>query len=145
MKLIRTHVPKFTISILEDNLYYNRLIKNQISCYFEDYGIINNCSFTVRSYINSSDFFSNFSGNTDVALLDFYLQDGETALSVMDKIKKVNEKCKVLIISGTQNLETYYKTFWQGAADFVLKDKFAALKTCRIIEAMCSEKLTKNS
>jgi response regulator of citrate/malate metabolism len=145
MKISKPGIPKFRIAILEDNLYYNKLMKNQISCYFEDFGMYNHCSVTVKSFVNTSDFVSNLSINTDVVLLDFYLQDGENALGVMDKIKTANEKCKILIISGSQNLDTYYKTFWKGAADFIMKDKFAALNVCRIIEAICTEKMTKKS
>jgi FixJ family two-component response regulator len=134
-------IEKFKIAILEDNLFYNRLLKKQLDDYFENLGVLNNCVFSIKSYTNTNDFLENLSESTDVALLDFYLQDGETALKVMEKIKQKSENCKVIIISGIKNVHSYYKTFWMGAVEFITKDRTAPLRTCRLIEAIYSEKL----
>lgn len=134
-------IEKFKIAILEDNLFYNRLLKKQLDDYFENLGVLNNTIFSIKSYTNTNDFIENLSANTDVALLDFYLQDGETALKVMEKIKQKSENCKVIIISGIKNIHSYYKTFWMGAVDFITKDRTAPLRACRLIEAIYSEKV----
>jgi FixJ family two-component response regulator len=138
---IKPAIEKFKIAILEDNLFYNRLLKKQLEDYFENLGVINNTAFSVKSFTSTNDFVENLSPNTDVALLDFYLQDGETALKVMEKIRSKAENCKVIIISGVKNIHSYYKTFWLGAVDFISKDRTAPLRSCRLIEAIYNDKI----
>jgi FixJ family two-component response regulator len=138
---IKPAIEKFKIAILEDNLFYNRLLKKQLEDYFENLGVINNTAFSVKSFTSTNDFVENLSPNTDVALLDFYLQDGETALKVMEKIRGKAENCKVIIISGVKNIHSYYKTFWMGAVDFISKDRTAPLRSCRLIEAIYNDKI----
>jgi FixJ family two-component response regulator len=138
---IKPDIDKFKIAILEDNLFYNRLLKKQLEDYFENLGVINNTAFSIKSFTSTNDFVENLSPNTDVALLDFYLQDGETALKVMEKIRAKAENCKVIIISGVKNIHSYYKTFWLGAVDFISKDRTAPLRSCRLIEAIYNDKL----
>jgi len=138
---IKPAIEKFKIAILEDNLFYNKLLKKQLEDYFENLGVLTNCVFSIKAFTNTNDFVENFSENTDVALLDFYLQDGETALKVMEKIKYKSANCKVIIISGVKNIHTYYKTFWLGAVDFITKDRTAPIRSCRLIESIYTEKL----
>ncbi len=134
-------IQKFKISILEDNMFYNRLLKKQLDDYFENLGVLTNCIFSIKSFTNTADFVKNFSAKTDVALLDFYLEEGETALKVMEDIKEKSPDCKVIIISGIKNIHSYYKTFWLGAVDFIAKDRTAPIRCCRLIEAIFAEKL----
>jgi len=138
---IKPTIEKFKIAILEDNLFYNKLLKKQLEDYFENLGVLTNCVFSIKSFTNTNDFVENLSENTDVALIDFYLQDGETALKVMEKIKYKSADCKVIIISGVKNIHTYYKTFWLGAVDFITKDRTAPIRSCRLIESIYTEKL----
>lgn len=133
-------IQKFKIAILEDNMFYNRLLKKQLDDYFENLGVLTNCVFSIKSYTNTNDFVNNLTEGTDVALLDFYLEDGETALKVMEKIKEKSPECKIIIISGIKNVHSYYKTFWLGAVDFITKDRTAPLRSCRLIESIFSEK-----
>lgn len=133
-------IQKFKIAILEDNMFYNRLLKKQLDDYFENLGVLTNCVFSIKSYTNTNDFVNNLTDGTDVALLDFYLEDGETALKVMEKIKEKSPECKIIIISGIKNVHSYYKTFWLGAVDFITKDRTAPLRSCRLIESIFSEK-----
>lgn len=133
-------IPKFKIAILEDNMFYNRLLKKQMDDYFENLGVLTNCVFSIKSFTNTNDFVEHLSNDTDVTLLDFYLEDGETALKVMEKIKEKNPECKIIIISGIKNVHSYYKTFWLGAVDFITKDRTAPMRSCRLIESIFSEK-----
>lgn len=147
MATTKTYRPKFNITILDDDILYNKLIKNQIKDYFEDYGIINNCSFNVAAFDNQKELLGHVNNRTDVVILDYYLQNGSNAIEVMNKVKKLNKKCKFVIISGDRNIDTYYRTFWNGASGFIQKDKFAGLKACRIIEDLCvsnNQKIRKN-
>lgn len=137
----RPHIEKFRIAVLEDNLFYNRLLKKQLEDYFENLGVMSNTVFSIKSFTSTNDFLENFSPNTDVVLLDFYLQDGETALKVMEKIKSRAPECKVIIISGVKNIHSYYKTYWLGAVDFISKDRTAPLRSCRLIESIFNEKM----
>lgn len=135
-----TEIQKFKISILEDNMFYNRLLKKQMDDYFENLGVLTNCVFSIKSFTSTDDFVKNMGEDTDVALLDFYLEDGETALKVMEKIKVKNKDCKILIISGIKNVHSYYKTFGLGAVDFITKDRTAPVRACRLIESIFAEK-----
>jgi FixJ family two-component response regulator len=141
----RPSIEKFRISILEDNLFYNRLLQRQLEDYFENLGVLTNCVFSIKSHTNTQDFIEDLSVKTDVALVDFYLQDGETALKVMEEIKQKTQQCKVIIISGVKNISSYYKTFWLGAVDFISKDQSAPIRSCRLIESIYSEKFGKFS
>lgn len=134
-------IQKFRIAILEDNMFYNRLLKKQLDDYFENLGVLTNCVFSIKSFTDTQDFVKNLSGDIDVALLDFYLQEGETALKVMEKIREVSPNCKMIIISGIKNVDSYNKTSWLGAVDFIAKDRTAPMRTCRLIESIFAEKL----
>lgn len=147
MTTTKTYRPNFNITILDDDIFYNKLIKNQIKGYFEDFGVINHCKFNVAAYDDQKDLLGHINSKTNVVILDYYLQNGTNAIDVMNKIKKVNKNCKFLIISGSQNVDTFYKTHWNGASGFIKKDKFAGLKACRLIEDLCinnNPKIVKN-
>jgi len=131
---------KFRIAVLDDNLFYNKLLFNHIKNYFDEYGLINNCVFSVKSYVSTYDFIENLSEKTDVVLIDFFLQNGENAINVIEQIKQKCPDCKIIVISGVRNIDTYYKTYWLGAVDFVYKDKSAPLRACRLIESIYAEK-----
>ncbi len=140
---MKTHtIEKFKIVILEDSAFYNKLLKKQFDDYFENLGVVTSCAFSVTTFTNTKDFIENLNENTDVVLLDFYLENGETALTVMEKIRKKCNKCKVIIISGAGNIHSYYLKFWNEACDFISKDGTAPLRTCRAIEAIYSKKIT---
>ncbi len=136
MKKKPLHIEKFKIAILEDSPFYNLLLKKQFDDYFENLGVITNCIFSIKTFTNTRNFIESLSVNTDVVLLDFYLEDGETALNVISKIKAKSRNCSVIIISSAKNIHSYYKNFWHGAIDFISKDVTAPVRTCKAVEAI---------
>jgi DNA-binding NtrC family response regulator len=138
----KNKVTQFRVSILEDNVFYNTLLRSHIRNYFDAFPLLYDCQFSVTAFTSAHDFISNLGEHTDVVLMDFYLDNGSNALSVLKRIKeKTLGKCKIVIISGCAEVAEYFKSAFIELSDFIVKDLQAPDKTCKVLEAICFEKI----
>lgn len=133
-----THIK---VAILEDNKFFNDLLSKRIENYMNDLSEDKKISFEIQSFTTSYDFIKNMKQNTDVALIDYYLDDVLTGVDILKKIKQDFEDCKVIIISRANTLKTSVVALLEGASNFIVKDKNALDKTCFIIEDIINAKL----
>ncbi len=103
----------FTIFVLEDDEWYNKLLVHSISL---------NPDYLVKSFFNAEDFFSSLHEKPDVVTLDYRLPEtnGE---QVLEKIKELNPDTEVIIISEQENIETAVTLLKKGAYDYLVKEK----------------------
>lgn len=103
----------FTIFIVEDNDWYNKLLVHNLSL---------NPDFVVRSFFNAKDFLKEISKNPDVVTVDYRLpdMDGEALLK---KIKDFNPEIEVIVISEQSEIETAVDLLKAGAYDYLVKTK----------------------
>ncbi len=103
----------FTIYIVEDNEWYNKLLVHNLSL---------NPDFIVKTFFNARDFLKSISDNPDVVTVDYRLpdMDGEALLK---KIKDFNSEIEVIIISEQSEIETAVDLLKAGAYDYLVKTK----------------------
>lgn len=132
--------PHFKIAIVEDNDFYNRLLKKHISNYIGTLAIDKLFSFDILSFVSFEDWERNFDNRTDVIITDYFLDKGFNALHVLETVKEKQSGCKVVVISRSNNLATSIATLLEGACDFIVKDEQTLNKSGYIIEEIISQK-----
>ncbi|MGE0562230.1 MAG: sigma-54-dependent transcriptional regulator [Flavobacteriales bacterium] len=103
----------FTIYVVEDNEWYNKLLVHNLSL---------NPDFIVESFFNGKDLLNALSKKPAVITLDYRLPDidGETLLK---KIKEFDANIEVIIISEQEEIETAVTLLKAGAYDYLVKTK----------------------
>ncbi len=103
----------FTIFVLEDDEWYNKLLAHTISL---------NPDYQVKSFFSAGEFFKNIHEKPDVVTLDYRLPD-TTGEDVLEKIKQQSPDTEVIIISEQDNIETALNLLKNGAYDYIVKEK----------------------
>lgn len=103
----------FTVFVLEDDEWYNKLLVHSISL---------NPDYQIRSFFSATEFFKNLAQKPDVVTLDYRLPDtnGE---EVLEKIKSMSPDTEVIVISEQENIETAVNLLKNGAYDYLVKEK----------------------
>lgn len=106
-------VKAFTVFVLEDDEWYNKLLAHTISL---------NPDYQVKSFFSANELFKNIHEKPDVVTLDYRLPDttGEEAL---EKIKHLSPDTEVIVISEQDNIETALNLLKNGAYDYLVKEK----------------------
>lgn len=71
--------------------------------------------------------------NTHIVILD-YLMDGINGLEVLKKIKAINSKTEVIMLSGNEDMAVAIQTFKSGAKDYVIKGKGSWKKLTNLVQ-----------
>jgi two-component system response regulator AtoC len=103
----------FTIYVLEDNEWYNKLLVHTFSL---------NPDFIVKGFHTAKEFFKHVDDIPDVVTLDYRLPDMNGA-EVLQKIKAAKPDIEVIIISEQDNISTAVELLKQGAYDYIVKEK----------------------
>ncbi|MBA3681222.1 MAG: response regulator [Bacteroidetes bacterium] len=130
----------FNVIVLEDSDFYNSILTRQLQTYTDSIAVDKHFSYDIQSYTNIKDCIRNLKPETDIAFLDYYLNDGN-ALDVMKKIKQKCENCKIIILSQIKNIKTSLQTLNEGASDFICKDRHALARCCYILEEIINQRL----
>lgn len=134
----------FNVVVLEDNNFYNNILTRQLQNYTENIALEKHFSFDIQSYTSANDCIRNLKPETDIAFVDYYLNESN-ALEVMRKIQKRCDDCKIIIISQIKNIKTSLQTFSEGASDFISKDRNALARCCYILEEIINQRLRRAS
>lgn len=103
----------FTIYVIEDNEWYNKLLIHNLSL---------NPDYVVKGFHTAKEFFQHTGPDADVVTLDYRLPDMNGA-EVLQKIKTMNPDIEVIIISEQDNISTAVELIRQGAYDYIVKEK----------------------
>lgn len=103
----------FTICVVEDNEWYNRLLVHTLSL---------NPDFTVKSYLSSSAFLKDIDSAPDLVTLDIRLPD-VSGIELFAKIKEHNPAIQVIVISEQEEIQTAVDLIKDGAFDYIVKEK----------------------
>ncbi len=136
--------PHFKIVILEDNDFYNKLMTKYLNNYIQPIALIKAFTFEINSFTNYSDCARNFDNETTVVISDYYLNDGYSALNMIDLVRTRVSKCKVVVLSQIENMNTATRTLLEGACEFIHKDSKALEKSAYIIEEIIFQNLKNN-
>lgn len=133
--------PNIKIVILEDDDFYNKFLTGYLTKNLEELGLIKGFTVSISSFTSYNDCSLNMQQDTDILFSDYYLNDGFNASLLMEEIKQKGFRCKVIILSRLESLQTAITPIMEGAADFIQKNKEALKKCFLISEAIISEKL----
>lgn len=104
----------FTISVVEDNEWYNKLLVHTLGL---------NPDFVVKSYYNAADFLREIdTAVPDMVTLDVRLPD-MSGVDLLAKIKEHNPAIQVIIISEQDEIQTAVDLLKSGAYDYIVKQK----------------------
>lgn len=103
----------FTIFVLEDDEWYNKLLVHSISL---------NPDYEVKSFFTAAEFLKAIHEKPHVVTLDYRLP-GTNGEEVLDKIKTESPETEVIIISEQENIETAVNLLKNGAYDYLVKEK----------------------
>lgn len=132
------------IVVVDDSPYYNRLIARVIESFTTDLSYIWSTPVQVSAFSSAQEFDLQSQQPTHIAVLDYYLGNGVTALDVMKQMRLQNPQCAVLVLSQERNMFTARQTLTQGANGFVQKNEHYAIpKVCLFVESAMSQQLGK--
>lgn len=103
----------FTIYIVEDNEWYNRLLVHTLSL---------NPDYVVKSFFSAKELLAALSDQPDVVTLDFRLPD-MNGDELLKRIKQDYPSIEVIVISEQQDIETAVKLLKLGAYDYLVKSE----------------------
>ena len=130
----------FNVIVLEDSDFYNSILTRQLQTYTDSIAADKSFSYDIHSYTNTGDCIRNLKPETDIAFLDYYLNDGN-ALDVMKKIKQRCIDCKIIILSQIKTIRISVQTLNEGASDFISKDRYTLARCCYILEEIINQRL----
>jgi DNA-binding NtrC family response regulator len=101
----------FTIFVVEDNEWYNKLIVHNLSL---------DPDFEIIPFFNGKDLLKMIDKSPDIITIDYRLPDmlGDELLL---KIKEINPNCEVIVISEQEDIETAINFLKNGAYDYIVK------------------------
>ena len=137
--------PHFKIVILEDNDFYNKLMSKYIKAYVARCALLKRFTFELTSFTTYSDCARNFQNDVSIILTDYFLNDGYSALSILELVKKRGVDCKVIVLSQIQDITTSICTLLEGAYEFIPKNRSALQKSGNMIEAIINQSLHKKN
>ena len=106
-------IPK--IFIVEDDIFYSGLIKNEI---------VKNSLGEVESFSSGETFMNNLFKMPDIVLLDHNLGSMK-GVDILKKIKSLNPNIQVIILSAQVKMKVAITSLKFGAYDYVEKNDFA--------------------
>jgi DNA-binding NtrC family response regulator len=103
----------FTVFVVEDNEWYNRLLVHHLSM---------NPEFRVRSFFNGKDLLGNLHERPDVITLDYRLPDVKGS-DLLKKIRDFDDTIEVIVISEQDDIQTAVDLLKEGAFDYLVKNE----------------------
>jgi len=101
----------FTIFVVEDNDWYNRLLVHTLSL---------NPDHVVKSFSNGKEFLDSLHEAPDIVTLDYRLPD-ITGLELLKRIRQENSDLQVILISEQEDINTVVNLLQHGAYDYITK------------------------
>jgi two-component system, NtrC family, response regulator AtoC len=103
----------FTIYVVEDNDWYNRLLVHYLTM---------NPEFQVKSFFTGKDLLSHLHERPDVITLDYRLPDAKGS-ELLRKIREFDEGIEVIVISEQDDVQTAVDLLREGAFDYLVKNE----------------------
>lgn len=131
------------IAILEDDLYYNKLMTKYINTLCSE--IINShSSYEINSFRSALDCLENIDEELDIMLLDYNLSDENDIIKlngedVLDIIKKHCPNCKVILVTANQNASTTISLIKQGIHEYIDKNDNSREKIGSTVRSLIHE------
>lgn len=133
---------QFRILVVEDSEFFNHLLTNQLNWYVGEIALHKDCELKIDSCKSVEECLPTIKEDTDVAFVDYYLDDGKSALGIIKKLKEKNPDCKIVVISQAGDARNAVNSMKKDfPIDFIYKDDNALSKSCFFAEEIIREKL----
>jgi len=122
------------IAILEDNRFYNDLLTRQILHYTQSLERDAPVSIEVQSYVETNTCLANFDLDTFIFFMDYYLDQGKTANTIVKRINRFALDCQIVILSQNKRSYVIDELLKNGVNDFIHKDDDTLNNICLYID-----------
>jgi response regulator of citrate/malate metabolism len=133
--------PNFKIVILDDNEFYNKILTRFLTESLKKMAVLKGFTVDVSSFTSYIDCSKHLDSNVDLLFIDYYLGDGYNASHMINLINNKLYKCKIVVVSQIQTMQTCAFTLLAGAYEFIKKDKKTLFECNDIAETIISAKL----
>lgn len=114
-----------TIFIVEDNEIYLKALEGHLKEKLKS-------NVTIHTYLNGEDCLSNMNLKPQIIILDYFLDSASeiasNGLEILKKVKKIDPKVAVVMLSGQDNSQVASDTMQYGAYYYVSKNESAFLR-----------------
>ena len=97
----------------------------------------------VKTFSNGEDCLKNLEEKPDIIFLDYYLNPSDpnqTGLKILDKIKKVDSKINVVMLSSQDSIEVAVNCLKHEAFDYIVKSEAAFMRAQKAIQLVSYQK-----
>lgn len=133
---------KFKIAVLEDSEFYNRILTQRLVNFTDELALYLNCCFRISTFVHPNDFFRNLSKDTDIAIIDFYLQNELNGSDICRGIENYCNECEIVVISQSRKALNAIRNMRDVSPKIIFKDGYALSRACFFIEDYTINKLT---
>ncbi|MBC7383695.1 MAG: hypothetical protein H7296_12005 [Bacteroidia bacterium] len=129
------------IAVLEDNEYFNLLMQKRILSYSQmlTYDFHKEYDIKLSSFLSAQECMHNIEGDTDIVFADFFLEDKITAWDLVNVIRQKCKKCKVVIMSQSENIGRLLNLVDDDKITFIYKDEDAFVKGYKAVFEVARE------
>lgn len=131
---------RINISIVDDNPFFNKVTSKKVDNFMKQYSREKGLDYRILTFSHVDDFMNNVSERNNIVLLDYYLGDNKTAVTVLKKMNESNIDATTAIVTQKDDAETSFLTKHYGANAFIPKDNHTFDRICYFIEKTLEEK-----
>lgn len=124
---------KFSIYIIEDDLWFQKLLKHYLSL---------NQDHEVRVFNSPSELLLSMHSKPDLLCIDFLLPEMDGA-TLINKILIQNPHQDIIVISGQENINIAVELIKKGVRDYIIKDDHVKENLWKAIESIKEKKVLK--
>ncbi len=127
--------------LIEDNEFYNNIFAEKLRFYLNR--LMKDCAFSYQldTYTEADRGIASLHYDTDLVFLDYYLDNGQTALQLMGQIWARCPHCEVVVLSQYVFFTTKLISLLQGAKACYTKEENTFFKSCAIAERLIISRL----
>ncbi len=134
---------KYSVAVLDDDEYFNTLMTEVLKHYSSNLAVLYQAQIEVHSYLKVDDFFKginskDFKGTRKVLFIDYYLNDSQKAIDVLNQLQPDKDR-RIVIISETKNFQIAAEAKQLGATQFIRKDQFTHFMCTSLLEEFIRE------
>lgn len=127
------------VAVLDDSDFYRGILVRELENYSKVLSLNSDLEFNIVSFSTTENFYDHLSNDLNIAFVDYYLDHGNRASSVIKKIKDKASDCRIIIVSQAPTIRTAITPITQGAHAFIHKDRRVLDEVCFQMEKQTME------
>lgn len=133
------------ILIVEDDLYYNRLLTKYVETLCNE-KVYPQCKFEIKSFLTAHECIEQLEEDTSIMLLDYFLFNDEeedilTGEDVLEEMMRLNENCKVIMVSELRSANMVIHLMHQGIYEYIDKNVSSKDRVGSVLQKAINEQI----